>query len=58
MPIYVYECTKCHTEFQRLLQKFTETTTCPHCDGVAQKIPSVTNFSLKGDGFHKNDYPK
>jgi putative FmdB family regulatory protein len=57
MPIYEYQCGKCH-EVSEALQRFSDPplTKCPHCGGKAQRIMSLGAFHLKGSGWYTTDY--
>ncbi len=58
MPIYEYQCQKCHTIFEVFHKIEKEVNpACPKCLGEAKRIISATNFILKGSGFYVNDYP-
>jgi len=48
MPIYEYECRKCHKNHE-ISQKHTDAplTTCPECGGKMKKLISNTSFVLK-----------
>ena len=58
MPIYEYQCQKCHNIFE-VFHKIDEgvNPACPKCMAEARRIISATNFILKGSGFYVNDYP-
>ena len=58
MPIYEYQCQKCHNIFE-VFHKIEEEVNpvCPKCLSEARRIISATNFILKGSGFYVNDYP-
>ncbi len=60
MPLYEYQCKKCHHEFE-IVQKFSDTPVrkCPRCGktGVTKKI-SKTAFRLKGSGWFRDGYSK
>ncbi|UCD70941.1 MAG: zinc ribbon domain-containing protein [Syntrophobacterales bacterium] len=58
MPIYEYQCQKCHDIFE-VFHKIDEKAnpTCPNCLVEARRIISPTNFILKGPGFYVTDYP-
>ena len=58
MPIYEYECNRCHEIFE-IFHKIDDEckVACPKCLGSARKLISATNFVLKGSGFYVNDYP-
>jgi putative FmdB family regulatory protein len=57
MPIYEYECTKCH-QIEEVLQKFSDKplTKCKHCSGKLHKLVSQSSFHLKGTGWYVTDY--
>jgi len=57
MPIYEYECEKCH-EVMEISQKISEPpkTTCPKCSGSLKKLISVSSFMLKGGGWYSDGY--
>ena len=57
MPIYEYECKKCH-EVTEALQKVSdpELQQCPHCGGKVHKMISLNAFHLKGQGWYVTDY--
>ncbi|MBI5521843.1 MAG: zinc ribbon domain-containing protein [Desulfarculus sp.] len=57
MPIYEYECAKCH-EVCEALQKFSDPplSKCPHCGGKVHKMMSLGAFQLKGSGWYVTDY--
>ena len=57
MPIYEYECEKCH-EISEALQHFSDPplTTCEHCGGPLHKLISKSSFHLKGGGWYADGY--
>jgi len=57
VPIYEYECVKCH-QTTEALQKFSDPplTDCPHCNGRLKKLMSLNSFHLKGSGWYVTDY--
>jgi putative FmdB family regulatory protein len=57
VPIYEYECVKCH-QTTEALQKFSDSplTDCPHCNGRLKKLMSLNSFHLKGSGWYVTDY--
>ena len=57
MPTYEYQCTdpECNHKFE-FMQKMSEDPIefCPHCGQKSlKKIPSISNFILKGGGWFK-----
>lgn len=57
MPIYEYECEKCH-KITEAWQNMTEAplTDCPQCDGPLRKLISTSSFQLKGGGWYADGY--
>ena len=57
MPLYEYECTKCHTRFENI-EKVTAPTRrkCPKCGGRAERLPSSPAIQFKGSGWYVTDY--
>jgi putative FmdB family regulatory protein len=57
VPIYEYECVKCH-QTTEAVQKFSDPplTDCPHCHGRLKKLMSLNSFHLKGSGWYVTDY--
>lgn len=59
MPIYEYECVRCHQRFERL-QRLSDPllTACPSCGGAVHKQFSVPALQFKGSGFYTTDYAR
>jgi putative FmdB family regulatory protein len=59
MPLYEYECKKCHHRFEKI-QKFSarHTKKCPDCGGPVEQVISAPAVQFKGAGWYVNDYPK
>ncbi len=57
MPLYTFECTKCKKITEDLVPIDTKTIRC-ECGHEATKIPSLSNFHLKGGGWYKDGYSK
>ena len=59
MPIYEYECGKCHFCFERK-QSFDEepVAICPNCQGKARRVIHSTPIIFKGSGFYVTDNRK
>lgn len=58
MPIYEYECSNCHQQFD-LLQKISDEPAkqCPQClQDTAVKLVSAAAFQLKGSGWYATDF--
>ena len=57
MPLYEYECTKCHRRTEKIepvngphLKK------CPHCGGKVESLISAPAIQFKGSGWYVTDY--
>ena len=59
MPLYEYECKKCHHRFERI-QKFSDphVKKCPDCGGPVEQVISAAAVRFKGSGWYVTDYPK
>jgi len=59
MPIYEYQCKKCHHRFERI-QKFSDphVKKCPECGGAVQQVLSAPAVQFKGSGWYVTDYAK
>ena len=59
MPLYEYQCKKCHSLTERI-QKFSDPplTTCPHCGGELEQLLSAPAVQFKGSGWYVTDYAK
>jgi putative FmdB family regulatory protein len=59
MPLYEYECKKCHHRFERI-QKFSDpyVKKCPDCGGPVEMVVSAPAVQFKGSGWYVTDYAK
>ena len=59
MPLYEYECKKCHHRFERI-QKFSDPhiKKCPDCGGAVELVVSAPAVQFKGSGWYVTDYAK
>ena len=57
MPLYEYECKKCHHRFEKI-QKFSDphTKKCPKCGGPIEQVISAPAVQFKGSGWYVTDY--
>ena len=58
MPIYEYECPKCHKVFEEWvsLSQAHGQEPCPDCGTPSPRLISHTSFVLKGGGWYVSDY--
>jgi putative FmdB family regulatory protein len=59
MPLYEYQCKKCHHRFERI-QKFSDphVKRCPDCGGPVEQVVSAPAVQFKGSGWYVTDYAK
>jgi putative FmdB family regulatory protein len=59
MPLYEYQCKKCHHRFERI-QKFSDPhiKKCPDCGGPVEQVVSAPAVQFKGSGWYVTDYAK
>jgi putative FmdB family regulatory protein len=59
VPLYEYQCKKCHSLTERI-QKFSDPplTACPHCGGELEQLISAPAVQFKGSGWYVTDYAK
>ncbi len=59
MPLYEYECKKCHHRFEKI-QKFSDPhiKKCPECGGPVEQVISAPAVQFKGSGWYVTDYAK
>jgi putative FmdB family regulatory protein len=59
MPIYEYECNKCHSRFEKKGSYSDKPeAVCPQCSGKSKRIMSVGAVIYKGSGFYITDQRK
>jgi putative FmdB family regulatory protein len=59
MPLYEYECKKCHHRVERI-QKFSDPhlKKCPDCGSPVELVVSAPAVQFKGSGWYVTDYAK
>jgi len=59
MPLYEYECRKCHHRFERIV-KFSDRPIkkCPECGGPVEQTITAPAVQFKGSGWYVTDYAK
>lgn len=59
MPLYEYQCKKCHQRFERI-QKFSDPhiKKCPECGGPVEQVLSAPAVQFKGSGWYVTDYAR
>ena len=59
MPLYEYECKKCHHRFERI-QKYSDPhlKKCPDCGAPVELVLSAPAVQFKGSGWYVTDYAR
>jgi putative FmdB family regulatory protein len=59
LPLYEYDCRKCHTRTERI-EKLNgpHLKVCPKCKGSVDRIISRSAIQFKGSGWYVTDYAK
>src|SRR5580704_9875335 len=59
MPLYEYECKKCHHRFERIV-KYSDLPMkkCPDCGGPVEQTITAPAVQFKGSGWYVTDYAK
>ncbi len=59
MPLYEYECKKCHHRFERIV-KYSDRPMkkCPDCGGPVEQTITAPAVQFKGSGWYVTDYAK
>lgn len=59
MPLYEYECARCHKRVEKIQSFSAEPLReCPHCGGELEKLISAPAIQFKGSGWYVTDYAK
>jgi putative FmdB family regulatory protein len=59
LPLYEYECQKCHTRIERI-EKLNgpHLKVCPKCKGRMERLVSRSAIQFKGSGWYVTDYAR
>jgi putative FmdB family regulatory protein len=59
MPLYEYECKKCHHRFERIV-KYSDRPMkkCPDCGGPVEQTITAPAVQFKGSGWYVTDYAR
>src|SRR5256885_14248713 len=59
MPLYEYQCKKCHHRFERI-QKFSDphVKKCPDCGGPVEQVISAPAVPVQSSGGDVTDYAR
>jgi putative FmdB family regulatory protein len=57
VPLYEYECTKCHKRTEKIERvSGPHLKKCPHCGGKVEAVLSAPAIQFKGAGWYVTDY--
>lgn len=57
MPLYEYECTKCHRRTEKIEKASgPHLKKCPHCGGKVERLIGAPAIQFKGSGWYVTDY--
>ena len=57
MPLYEYECTKCHRRTEKIEKASgPHLKKCPHCAGKVERLIGAPAIQFKGSGWYVTDY--
>src|SRR5437763_598636 len=59
MPLYEYECKKCHHRFEHIQKSYDpHMNTCTECDVAVEKVLPAHSEHFKGSGWYVTDYAR
>ena len=57
MPLYEYECTKCHKRTEKIERAAgPHLKKCPHCGRPVERVLTAPAIQFKGSGWYVTDY--
>jgi len=57
VPLYEYECTKCHKRTEKIERASgPHLKKCPHCGGKVERLLAAPAIQFKGSGWYVTDY--
>lgn len=56
MPIFEFECSKCHTIFEKITQYTVKYAFCPNCHHAGKKVMSVPHVANYKSGFKQTPF--
>jgi putative FmdB family regulatory protein len=58
VPLYEFECTKCHHRFEKIQSVSAPDPKCPKCNGKVERLLHAPAVQFKGSGWYVTDYAK
>lgn len=58
MPLYEFECKKCHHRFEKIQSVAAPDPECEKCGGTVERLLHAPAVQFKGSGWYVTDYGK
>jgi len=58
VPLYEFECTKCHHRFEKIQSVSAPDPKCPKCKSKVERLLHAPAVQFKGSGWYATDYAK
>lgn len=58
MPLYEFECQKCHHRFERIQSVSAPDPACEKCGGKVERVLHAPAVQFRGSGWYVTDYAK
>ena len=58
MPLYEFECKKCHHRFEKIQSFSAPDPQCEKCGGKVERLLHAPAVQFKGSGWYVTDYAK
>ena len=58
MPLYEFECEKCHHRFEQIQSVSAPDPQCPKCGSKVERLLHAPAVQFKGSGWYVTDYGK
>jgi putative FmdB family regulatory protein len=58
VPLYEFECAKCHHRFEKIQSVSAPDPTCPKCNSKVERLLHAPAVQFKGSGWYATDYAK
>ena len=58
VPLYEYQCKKCHHRFERIQKISDRDPHCPECGGKVERLLHAPAVQFKGSGWYVTDYAR
>jgi putative FmdB family regulatory protein len=58
VPLYEFECKKCHHRFEKIQSVSAPDPKCPKCKSKVERLLHAPAIQFKGSGWYATDYAK